>query len=161
MRTVAKPVGLNRMVYVSKFVAAVVFCAILFFVLVIALELIPVGEAVQDAMLLAAVGANSVICIRAPSGRLAWSGCSRLVGGGTCLLSLAIVGYVIFVVATGTLKRGSGEFGEQLGHLFLMLTGVHFLAAVAGFVAGACLFGLGQALKTSVPRKTSIDPGRP
>ena len=148
------------MVYVSKFAAAIVFSAISFFVLVISLELIPVGEVIQEAMLLAAVGAISVICIRAPSGRLAWSGCSRLVGGGSCLLSLAIVGYVIFVMSTGTLKRGSGEFGEQLGHFFLMLIGGHFMLAAIGFVAGACLFGLGQALKNSAPRETPIDPGR-
>ena len=149
------------MVYVSKLFAAIVFSAISFFVLVISLELIPVGEAIEIAMLLAAVGAISVVCIRAPSGKLAWSGCSRLVGGGTCLLSLAIVGYVIFVLATGTLKRGSGEFGDHLAHFFLMLIGGHFVFAVIGFVAGACLFGLGQALKKSALRESRIDAEHP
>ena len=59
------------MVYVWKFLAAVVFSAIAFVVLAIWPELIPVGEAIEIAMMVAAVAAISVICIRAPSGRLA------------------------------------------------------------------------------------------
>ena len=148
------------MIYVWKFLAAVVFSAISFFVLAIGLALVPVGETVQDAAILAAVAAISVICIRARSGRLAWSRCSRLVGGGTCLLSLAIAVYVIAVFAEGRLKVESWEARDYFIHISSMLIGVHFLAVVAGFVVGACLFGLGLALKTSAPRETPIGPER-
>ena len=149
------------MVYVWKFLAAVVFSAVSLFVLAIWPELIPVGEAIGIAMMVAAVAAISVICIRAPSGRLAWSGCSRLVGGGMCLLSLAIPAYAIGLLVVGELKVESWEFKDYFAHILLMLIGVHFLAAVAGFVVGACLFGLGQALKTSAPRETRIDAEGP
>ena len=65
----------------------------------------------------------------------------------------------MFVV--GKLKVESWEFKNYFAHFLLMLIGVHFLAAVAGFVVGACLFGFGQALKTSAPRETRIDAEGP
>ena len=149
------------MIYVWKFLAAVVFSAISFFVLAIGLALVPVGETVQDAAILAAVAAISVICIRARSGKLAWSRCSRLVGGGTCLLSLAIAVYQIAVFVERGQKAEPREPEEFFIHILSMLIGVPFLVAVvAGFVVGACLFGLGLALKTSAPREKPIGPER-
>ncbi len=153
---------MKRMIYVWKVLAAVVFSAISFFVLAFALALVPVGETVLNAALLAAVGAISVICIRARSGRLAWSGCSRLVGGGACLLFLGSAVYQIAVFVE------RGQKGEPLKpedffiHILSMVFGLPFLMAmVGGFGVGAGLFVVGMALKTSAPREKPVDSERP
>ena len=145
------------MVYVFKFSAAVVFSALAFFVVVFAGAMFSVSEDLGMVIFLASVGGILVLCFAAPTGRLAWSRCGRLVGCVLCLVSLALAVYAAFVTSDGRVKPKSDESGDVLLAFFMLLGGYYFVALI-GLGLGAGLLALGFALKESVPQNPRAGP---
>ena len=137
------------MVYVFKFIAAVAFSALAFFVAAIAGSMFSASYELRTVIFLASVGGILVLCFAAPTGRLAWSRCGRLAGCVLCLVSLALAVYAAFVTSDGRMKPKSGESADVLLGLFMLFGGYYFVALI-GLAAGASLLALGFALKESV-----------